>query len=577
MKHKIVFVVLLAIICVSCNNNKSTHTHQDQETTTGQCDHDHTAENAAHVDDEFAEGEEHDCDHDHESTDATQVDDKPVHEKTKIHNHEADIAQGSTEKAQADDGHNHEDVKIQLTAYSGNFEVFAEADPFVVGKVSYILAHFSTIPDFRAIEKGSITASLVVNGTEAHQKLNAPTRKGIFGFDIKPKTRGKGVLIFAIETNKGKFQLTVEDVEVFTDEHDAIHEAEEMAIQAGSATAFTKEQSWKIDFATELPLVEPFGQLIKTTARVLPAQNDEVLVSAKTNGMVMFTANDVLAGKSVASGQQLLNISASDLADNNLSVRYMEARNNYEKAKSDYDRKKELAKSKIVSEKELLDAKYNFDNARVIYDNLNENFSMSGQSVKSPVDGFINQLLVTNGQYVEVGQPLFSISQNKTLLLQAEVQQKYAPILGDIRSANIRTIFDKQTYTLEQLNGRVLSYGRTVNADNYLIPVTLQIENNGQFVSGGFVELYLKTLTNTRALTIPNSALLEEQGNFFVFVQITPELFEMYQVKPGPTDGLKTEITQGLSPDDRVVTKGAVLIKLARSSGALDAHSGHVH
>ncbi len=99
--------------------------------------------------------------------------------------------------------------------------------------------------------------------------------------------------------------------------------------------------------------------------------------------MVMFIANDVLAEKSIASGQQLLNISASDLADNNLPVRYMEARNNYEKAKSDYDWKKELAESKIISGKELLDAKYNFDNTRVIYDNLNENFMMSGQSVKS--------------------------------------------------------------------------------------------------------------------------------------------------------------------------------------------------
>ncbi len=37
----------------------------------------------------------------------------------------------------------------------------------------------------------------------------------------------------------------------------------------------------------------------------------------------------------------------------------------------------------------------------------------------------------------------------------------------------------------------------------------------------------------------------------------------MSLVKPGETDGLKTEITQGLSPDDRVVTKGAVLIKPA--------------
>jgi len=51
----------------------------------------------------------------------------------------------------------------------------------------------------------------------------------------------------------------------------------------------------------------------------------------------------------------------------------------------------------------------------------------------------------------------------------------------------------------------------------------------------------------------------------------------MREVKTGATDGLKTEIISGVLPDERIVTKGAVLIKLARSSGALDPHSGHVH
>ena len=89
--------------------------------------------------------------------------------------------------------------------------------------------------------------------------------------------------------------------------------------------------------------------------------------------------------------------------------------------------------------------------------------------------------------------------------------------------------------------------------------------------------LYLKTLTNTQALTIPNSALLEEQGTYFVFVQVNPELFEKREVKVGITDGLKTEILKGISQQERVVTKGAILVKLAQATGTLDAHSGHNH
>ena len=97
------------------------------------------------------------------------------------------------------------------------------------------------------------------------------------------------------------------------------------------------------------------------------------------------------------------------------------------------------------------------------------------------------------------------------------------------------------------------------------------------FVSGGFVELYLKTQSSTQALTISNAALLEEQGIYFVFVQVHPELFEKREVKVGVCDGLKTEIIKGINPQDRVVTKGAILVKLAQATGTLDAHSGHVH
>ena len=216
-------------------------------------------------------------------------------------------------------------------------------------------------------------------------------------------------------------------------------------------------------------------------------------------------------------------------------------------------------------------------NAKVVFDNLNKNLDSSGQSVTTPINGFVKQLFVQNGQYVEAGQPIITISQNETLLLRAEVRQKYASILGAVNSANIRTLYNNQTYSLEQLSGKILSFGKSTNNDNYLVPVSLQIENNGDFVSGSFVELFLKTLTNTQALTIPNSALLEEQGIFFVFVQITPELFEKREVKTGATDGLKTEIIKGLIHHERVVSKGAILIKLAQVTGTLDAHSGHVH
>lgn len=479
----------------------------------------------------------------------------------------------------ADDKHGHEGetFKIRLTAYNQDFELFAEADPFVVGDSSNILSHFSHLPSFKALESGSVTVRLIVAGKEVSQKLEKPTRKGIFSFDLVPGTAGNGKVLFDIVTQAGASQLIVPSVTVYTDDHEANEAAEKLEPSKTNTVVFTKEQSWKIDFATAQPVNEPFGQVIKTTARVMSAQGEEMIVAAKTSGMVVFKGGNVLEGISVNAGQALFSVSGSGMADNNSAVRYFEAQNNFNKAKSNYDRIKELAKDKIVSEKELLNAETDYKNAKVMFETLSGNFSSYGQTGVSPMAGFIKQVFVANGQFVEAGQSIVSVTKNRTLMLRADVQQKYAPVLGSITDANIRTLHDNQAYTLKDLNGKVLSYGRSANEDNYLLPVTLQIDNIKGFTAGGFVELYLITTTNENALTIPISALIEEQGNFFVFVQIHPELFEKRVVTIGASDGIRTELLSGVTRNERIVTRGSILVKLAQASGALDPHAGHVH
>jgi cobalt-zinc-cadmium efflux system membrane fusion protein len=97
----------------------------------------------------------------------------------------------------------HDEVKFQYTAYSADFEVFAEADAFVVGEKANVLSHFSRLPDFKALESGSMTIYLMVNGKEVSQKLDKPSRKGIYSFDIQPETAGKGSLKFVIQSDNG--------------------------------------------------------------------------------------------------------------------------------------------------------------------------------------------------------------------------------------------------------------------------------------------------------------------------------------------------------------------------------------
>ena len=344
-----------------------------------------------------------------------------------------------------------------------------------------------------------------------------------------------------------------------------------------NAIVFTKEQASKIDFAVENPQTGKFGQVIKTTAQIQSTQTDEIVISAKANGIVSFRGNSIAEGKAIASGQNLFLVSGSSMADNNVSVRMAEARINFLKAEAHYLRNQELAKDKIVSEHELIQSKGEYETSKAIYDNLSKNFSGEGQTVSSPLAGYIKQLFVGNGQYVDAGQPLVSISQNKSLLIKADVSPKYASLLPYIYTANIRLLSVNQTYSLDELNGELLSFGRSANSDNFLLPVTFQVDNKAALIPGSFVEIYIKTLSEKELMTVPNTALTEESGAFFVYLQITSDAYEKREVKTGVSDGLRTEIISGLSLSDRVVTRGAISVKLAQSAGALDPHAGHVH
>ena len=64
-------------------------------------------------------------------------------------------------------------------------------------------------------------------------------------------------------------------------------------------------------------------------------------------------------------------------------------------------------------------------------------------SVTAPLGGYIKNCLVQEGDYVSVGQPLVSITQNRRLFLRADVSEKYYGYLHSIQSANFRTPYDK--------------------------------------------------------------------------------------------------------------------------------------
>ena len=323
---------------------------------------------------------------------------------------------------------------------------------------------------------------------------------------------------------------------------------------------------------SEIIQPKPFRQIIKASGEVQAAQGNESIVVANVSGIVSFQRS-VTEGMQVGKGATLMSISASKLQDGDPAER---ARIAYEAAKADFDRASRLVESQIVSQKEFNAIKEKYENAKLAYEALAKNQTKHGVSVTSPMGGYIKNLLVKEGDYVSVGQPLATVTQNNRLFLRADVSERYYKYLNGITSANFKTPYDNQVYELEALNVKLLSYGKSSGAGSFYVPVTFSFDNKGDIIPGSFVEIFLLSKQMEDAIVLPVEALTEEQGLYFIYIQNCEESYKKQEVKLGASNGKEVQILSGVHPGDKVVVKGAYHVKLASASNALPAHS-HEH
>jgi cobalt-zinc-cadmium efflux system membrane fusion protein len=464
---------------------------------------------------------------------------------------------------------------LAYTLYTENSELFVEFKPLVVGETSKFAAHFTVLGEnFKALTDAKITVSLIVGNQGIKNAVDAPSSPGIFRLALNPKTAGTGTLVFDIVTKNFTDKITIENVAVYPDTKTALAKQPEVA--EGGAISYLKEQAWKVEFANQAVKKQTFNDVIKTSGQILSAPGDEMIVTAKASGVVVFSGKNTIVGSAVNSGSSLFTISGSDMTESNIDASVKENKANYLKAKADYERSKSLVADKIVSERDHQQVKLQFENAQTAYTTVSKNYGAKGLNVLSPMSGFVKNVLVTEGQYVPSGTPLATISKNKKLIVQANVSQNYFSRLSSITSANFKTPQSDIVYNTTALNGRIVSYGKSASAATPFIPVTFEIDNAGQLVSGSIVEIYLKSSAIADALVVPVSSLIEEQGIFYVYVQTGGESFQKREVKLGASDGLNVQILSGIVENERVVTKGGYQIKLSSASGALPAH-GHEH
>lgn len=473
-------------------------------------------------------------------------------------------------------GHAHENDSptLSYTLYSDKTELFVEFKPLVRGQSSQFAAHFTKLgTTFSAMEEGSVTLSLIVDDKGIRQTSEKPGSPGIFRLALKPVVAGTGRLIFDIKTNEYTDRILIAPVTVYPDEKAARQAVSNEADNGG--ITFLKEQAWSIDFASQEIQPQQFHEVIRVSGELMTRPSDEQVITARSNGVV--TWNDaIIQGAMVRQGQQLFLLSSGNVTEGNIESQYREARANFEKAEADYNRVQPLLAEKAISEKNFLVIKNQYERAKIQFETIGKNYSRGGQAINSPMHGFVKQINVRSGEYVNTGQPLAIIAKDQSLQLRADVPLRYAASLPVIKEARFKTVHDGKVYNTAQLNGKVVSYAKSIRDAESILPLFISLTNNGTLIPGDAVEVYLQSNPIPDALVVSLDALIEEQGKFYLYVQVAGERFDKRLVTLGAQDGTHVQIVSGIRAGERIVTRGANMIKLATQSGSVPAH-GHEH
>lgn len=352
------------------------------------------------------------------------------------------------------------------------------------------------------------------------------------------------------------------------EDHD--HEHEEGVIH------LTQQQAEAAELAVEEIVPGEFEECIRVSGQVTTAQGDESAVIAKSSGVLTFVRDHLTEGVSVRNGETLARVSAAGIQGGDAVAQQGVALKAAEKA---YERAKVLMADTLISQKEYDRIKQEYELAKIA---ASGSSSAGGSVVVSPLTGYISSVRVKEGEYVEAGTVVATVTKSCNLQLRAEVPEKYFKLIHSIRSANFEMSYGGGIHRLDSLHGHLVSVGQMASESSAYIPVTFEFVNDGCMVAGSFADIWLLTATREDVISVPAQAVTEEQGIYYVYVLLPEDEpghkeFEKKEVKIGMSNGERIEIVKGVAKGDKVVTCGVTQVKLAGASGTIPEAHSHNH
>lgn len=506
------------------------------------------------------------------------------------HTHEDEHPEGHDHHAE---NHGHGDGQVvRITRWSETLELFAEHPPLVAGKKAELLAHVTWLPSFAAVSSGKVT--LTLEGPSALTIVaDAPLRPGIYRLAITLPTAGRyrgNLAVGGADTRAvGGFELVA-----YATDQDAQAAASEDHDE-GAAIEFLKEQQWGVPFGSELAATGTLIAAVDASGTVDTPPGGSAEVGAPVAGRLVLAAQGLpRPGERVRRGQLLASLaptpsSPEDAARAELSIAEAEAR--VSAARAAVERSDRLLADRAIPAREVDDARRELGVAQHSLDAAQRAAALfqgasGGQGVGAfrllaPIDGTLVSVDVKPGAAVEVGTTLFRIVDARELWIRARVPEQDAARLRVDHDAAFRVVgaerFAPIDVTGDDANASVVMVARTVDPTSRTVEVIYALrEPDSALRVGGLLQVSLPAGDAFTGVIVSRSALVDQDGRDVVYVQLDGEHFEARTVRKGPSAGDRTGIVSGLSAGERVVTRGAHLVRLADRETAAPAH-GHIH
>ena len=524
------------------------------------------------------------ADHSHEA---------PAEQPQQEHTHgEGEDEHQHSQEATSQTGSSQREGSGAVTQWTGETELFMEYPEIIVGRQATFAVHLTRLSDFAPIANSEVYFTFRSDdGTEISARETEVQVPGIYGPDITFRQAGRYDLTIEIYGMVND-TLQVNGIPVYNSANE-IPDAH--AEEDPNLITFLKEQQWDIPFATQVVQQRRLTQTIDATGEIMAAQNSQAVVSAPFSGIILSSQN----GNLPVIGQQLskrmsmavLNPAIQSGGGDNYAQQFINAQSELELAKANLERSKRLYEKEAIPQTELQKARIEYRQALTRYQTINEviqvdtttieGYGESAESyrfeLKAPINGTIVESFVTPGMQVEAGQPLYRLADASKVWLKANVPAARQSRIANAGQAAFRVQGEDRLHEISELGGRLISRANSVDPQSRTLSLIYELDNtqNG-FPLGMFSTVHINTDTKENVLAIPQSALIEEEGNYNVYVHVSGESFRKQRVTTGIEDRGWIEITSGLQGGEHVVTENAYQVKLASLSSEAPSH-GHAH